>query len=946
MKKFLTVLLALSVVFTYTVGTAFAANPTTYYVDDYVNALNAERDAQLGYLESDFNQVINGLTYDSEGYTADGYTKAAYQGTAKYVLDQLKDQMDTIIRGIVNTVPASGTTVAPSTKFADLQNAVYTKEAGHSSWAEKMFSEIMSGSVTDPTGLKVTAITESQGTLDRLQAPISLKALEDAIAAVNLNNYSTEVGNKTIAGVKVSNAEYVQYLIDVAEKVITDAANKTNAAKVNDYKGALTTFKADLATVKTIDDEKIDDEEAAKTVEGAVKAFVAYGIKNVYPVVSNVTTATFPMNLSSDATGKFSAFYTAKSGNTKATLFGVEVADINAVTKAEAVAINNALYDAINNAAAPVKVYAKTVADVVNLYDGGDTEFLQTLRNAMDVAAKYEEVVALGKEYKSTYKYGVKVYDDDAVDAAVKAAEALVYADLNKSKLDAAEVYLLQAAKNENLTLTAENYEYQKFLKALQEAKEKFYKNGTKNSAVTTKVSYGENKTPEEDLVYLQGTYASDRATKAEWTRIANNAIDALNDAESYDDITAALSAAKEALGGLILADDASDVAAAKTKYKAALTEYIQEQTKILGTDASKYSKALAAVRAKGNTLIDEAVTVAGVESAYADAQALVKNIVTDEKLDDMKKAVIALINALPYRANITLNSEAQIMDAYDAYMAYIGTVGAADFTESQVLNSAIATLFGLKEDALKDSLKKLKEELDDVDGGSDSAIAAYVAKKAEVEALVKEADDFIGLVDEINDTAAFKTVNESVSSDANYIALAGTLGASADTTSGLDGFWDREVEAVATALIKAAKDGATAEEMNAALVAFNALTDRQQYSLDASALQMAKLIKSRLINSVETLKITASSSAVKGKITVKWKVKGDAAGIDGYQVYKSKKAQTGYTFMGKTKKTSMVNKKNIKKGTRYFYKVRAYKVVDGVKYYSDWSNKANRIAK
>ena len=97
---------------------------------------------------------------------------------------------------------------------------------------------------------------------------------------------------------------------------------------------------------------------------------------------------------------------------------------------------------------------------------------------------------------------------------------------------------------------------------------------------------------------------------------------------------------------------------------------------------------------------------------------------------------------------------------------------------------------------------------------------------------------------------------------------------------------------------------------------------------------------------SVKELKITARSSAKKGSITVKWTVKGDASAADGYQVWKSTKQSKGYKKAITTTKKSYKNTKGLKKGTRYYYKVRAYKVVDGKNVYSDWSNKAYRVAK
>ena len=97
--------------------------------------------------------------------------------------------------------------------------------------------------------------------------------------------------------------------------------------------------------------------------------------------------------------------------------------------------------------------------------------------------------------------------------------------------------------------------------------------------------------------------------------------------------------------------------------------------------------------------------------------------------------------------------------------------------------------------------------------------------------------------------------------------------------------------------------------------------------------------------DAVEALKIVAKSTAKKGSITVKWTVKGEAD-IDGFEVWKSTKHSKGYKKAFTTTKKTYKNSKGLKKGTRYYYKVRAYKVIDGVKVTSDWSNKANRKAK
>ena len=68
---------------------------------------------------------------------------------------------------------------------------------------------------------------------------------------------------------------------------------------------------------------------------------------------------------------------------------------------------------------------------------------------------------------------------------------------------------------------------------------------------------------------------------------------------------------------------------------------------------------------------------------------------------------------------------------------------------------------------------------------------------------------------------------------------------------------------------------------------------------------------------------------------------------FDGYEVFRSTKKNSGY---GKkpifTTKTGVYYNTTVKRGKTYYYKMRGYIEIDGVKYYSKWSKKAWRKVK
>ena len=106
----------------------------------------------------------------------------------------------------------------------------------------------------------------------------------------------------------------------------------------------------------------------------------------------------------------------------------------------------------------------------------------------------------------------------------------------------------------------------------------------------------------------------------------------------------------------------------------------------------------------------------------------------------------------------------------------------------------------------------------------------------------------------------------------------------------------------------------------------------------------------------IKNIKIKLTSKQVKTKsgkkgIKITWTAAAGDKTLDGVEVFRSKEKNKGYgtkAFFTSTKggnKGSYINTKSLKKGTRYYYKVRGYVLVNGEKVYTDYSTKAWRTA-
>ena len=105
-----------------------------------------------------------------------------------------------------------------------------------------------------------------------------------------------------------------------------------------------------------------------------------------------------------------------------------------------------------------------------------------------------------------------------------------------------------------------------------------------------------------------------------------------------------------------------------------------------------------------------------------------------------------------------------------------------------------------------------------------------------------------------------------------------------------------------------------------------------------------------RLKKGIRNTTIEAKAIVEKGRIKINYK-KSAGYKVDGYEIFRSTKKKGGYGTKpffrtSKTKASgTYVNSGHIKKGKTYYYKIRGYRIIDGEKVYTKWSNQVKGTA-
>ena len=920
MKKFLTVLLALSVVFTYSfsaVGTVFAATDEGTF-NGNVNQAQAQVTETLN---ASYNNVVKNITaaeYDT-GYTA---SKAAWTSAAQLV----KDKQLAAITARTNEIKG---------KYADLQDSTVNEIVA-------LYSEAKADGTAN--NFKADAPILVQGALnDALYADPDVKnavaradfaekkaEVLSAVDQINLSVYSTTVDKATgksaydLAKDKIAEIKKAINAVTIATNADVDAVkaalDKIGATETVTYNTATGEYGTETTTVDAgalKDVVKIVDITDANVVIG-YKLANALGYLTTAQEAADATTLAAKKAAYLSRVNANAAQYLAAN----ATATGDKAAKVKAEKDAYVAGMT-----AIINAATTDDELKAIANDTDAIAVPDNTNFYYTANAAL--IADLEAVAAKYKAYKDADGNFVK--DAEAIDAIVANAKVDAYkANAAWLGFATAETAIKADATNTAPAVSKEVIETEK---AAIEA-------GRKTALETAPGYYAveEAKVNElfDKLIAAVDAAKTNSAVEAVYTD--NTGVTGLSDIDTktevetaikamaaFDDNKAKLTGYKQLLNGSLTSSD--------TGYRD-FTAY--DDDFFAGFYAEKGAR-----------------TEASVAALLNDAKAVLDAVKTKSQLDAEKKAVEDKIAALP--ATITTANDAAVKAAYDAATSYNKDAGftmdTTNIANVATLKLAVTALAKAEKKEITDAIAKLPVNVTSAD-------------KENIKALIKKAEAFDAKCDTDGiyaGTGVAKIADATLSG--KLVTIRGQERDAVKKAIDAIPFNVTEADKATVEAARALYDAYVAEYTDYTVAAphgynQNAAKDitdakfKELADAEATLAAIAKDEKAKKIAAVESFKIKTTTKRYTGsKMRVNWTVvSGDESAIDGYRVYYStKKSNSGYKYLAKTTKKYINHtsiKKSVKKGTRVYYRVRAYVEIDGQRYFSDYSTVGNRIWK
>lgn len=855
MKKFLTVLLVIAVMFTFSFSSAFAA--TTYTAADVVAAMQAEADDYCKLIEAQGTVFVKGY--------AGSYDKTAVQEATNEVVAEQKAAFLAEVIKLQAAVSGEFTAEQKAEKVAAV--------------AAKYNDSAVATNVTD-------------GKISAKQVEINVAAAKADIAKYDVTKYNDSTADADVLTLTAAQAART-LIYKEGDKVSKKAYVEAVIAYITDYVDGVEAA-----------DTKADNDQAI--------AGLASKMQDVASVIDPI--ATLEEEAEANKTAEELKAYRTSIMEGELALAEAKVrkvlndklADLKKATKVDTVAVAQveeeiAALDAQYDAAKKVLtayIAAGTPVGTSHLECTDYSGFAAVkaeLNKCVDRVSDVSKFEAYAKVIAGvTDASGAKIYDAEEVEKITKDVVAKIYAG-TATYADKANVDTFANAKIAGAASLAQ-----------------------KNEAINTIKAY-------------KDAAKYDEAQAEELKTIVDKAVEDIMAAATKADIDKIVEAAKKSLDAVVTkAQHSLDWATTgklgkefvKT-YQSELAGYAAYADSKLGTTG--YTQAKAAIASKDTTytnipkfamdIVKEAYTVDEIAGKVAEAKAAIDALKSDAEIKAAAEAVEALIAQI--KVPVTADQKEVILAAKKALDEYKAIEGATTPVKNEpLLSAAVSTLASIEKAEL---IKKFNACPADAD--------AIAALKAEIEAY-----------------NAYAPKNDQY--NPNFSALEAKVKAA-------------KFAEVRAALVAIPAEPTTADKpvVEAARAAYDALSLEEKIEFGAdklNALYLDKLVSAEAtiaaaeVTAVETLKLKACTDpAKKGSITVRWRAyEGDITAADGFQVWRSTKHSIGYKRMFTTTKTSYKNTKNLKKGVRYYYKVRAYKVVDGKNIYSDWSNKARRIAK